>query len=299
MIYSGIRRLLIVLSGSLLLVLAACGGSGDAEDNTAQPAAEATTKTSSGNTAAGNASAVAERPVISETLPYAEVGEELVYGYFVFPADMVEPLPAVVVIHEWWGLTDGVRAMADRIAAQGYIVLAVDLFGGATATAPAGGRDLMVRVLENPEPANENLRQAYDFVSNTAGAPRVASLGWAFGGSWSLNMALLLPDRLDAAVIYYGQVTDDDERLAPLDVPLLGIFAENDRGIPVESVEEFKAALDRLRKDYQIRIFERVGHAFANPDAATYAPKSAAEAWDLTTAFLARHLGNGNAAAGN
>lgn len=299
MIYSGIRRLLIVLSGSLLLVLAACGGSGDGEDNTAQPAAEATTETSSGNTAAGDASAVAERPVISETLPYAEVGEELVYGYFVFPADMVEPLPAVVVIHEWWGLTDGVRAMADRIAAQGYIVLAVDLFGGATATTPAGGRDLMVRVLENPEPANENLRQAYDFVSNTAGAPRVASLGWAFGGSWSLNMALLLPDRLDAAVIYYGQVTDDEERLAPLDVPLLGIFAENDRGIPVESVEEFKAALDRLRKNYQIRIFERVGHAFANPDAATYAPKSAAEAWDLTTAFLARHLGNGSGAGGD
>ena len=56
------------------------------------------------------------RPVVSERLAYAEVGDELVYGHFVFPEDMVEPLPAVIMIHEWWGLNDNVRAMADRLA---------------------------------------------------------------------------------------------------------------------------------------------------------------------------------------
>jgi len=232
-----------------------------------------------------------ERAVVTERLPYAEVNEELVYGHFVFPADMVEPLPAVIVIHEWWGLNEGVEAMADRIAAEGYIVLAVDLFGGKSAGTPAEARDLMLRVVENPEQANENLRQAYDFVKNTAGAPRIGSLGWCFGGGWSLNTALLFPDELDAAVIYYGQVTSDEERLRPLNVPLLGIFAADDSGIRVESVREFEDALERLRKDFDIRIFDGVGHAFANPTGNNYDAESANEAWGLVVEFLRSNLG--------
>ena len=83
------------------------------------------------------ATAVApRRAVVSERLPYAEVNDELVYGHFVFPADMVEPLPAIIMIHEWWGLNDNIRSMADRLAGEGYIVLAVDLFGGETARRP-------------------------------------------------------------------------------------------------------------------------------------------------------------------
>jgi carboxymethylenebutenolidase len=148
------------------------------------------------------------RPVVSERLPYAEVDDELVYGHFVFPADMVDPLPAVIVIHEWWGLNDNVRAMADRLAGEGYIVLAVDLFGGKSTTSRELARQQMLQVVENAAAANENIRQAFEFLSATAGAPRVGSLGWCFGGGWSLNTAMLFPEDLDAAVIYYGQVTD-------------------------------------------------------------------------------------------
>ena len=90
-------------------------------------------------------------------MPYAEVEDELVYGYFVAPADMFEPLPAVIMIHEWWGLNDNVRAQADRLAAAGYIVFAVDLFGGKTATTPSAARELMLTVVEDPESADENL----------------------------------------------------------------------------------------------------------------------------------------------
>ena len=89
-----------------------------------------------------------QRPVVAETLPYAEVDDELVYGHFVFPADMVDPLPGVIVFHEWWGLNDEVRAMADRIAAEGYVVLAVDLFGGRSTRSPADARAIMVSVVE-------------------------------------------------------------------------------------------------------------------------------------------------------
>lgn len=231
-----------------------------------------------------------ERAVVAETLPYAEVDEELVYGHFVFPSDMVDPLPGLIVVHEWWGLNDGVRAMADRIAAEGYIVLAVDLFGGKTAETPPAARELMLAALQRPQLAEANLRQAYEFIRDTGGAPRIGSLGWCFGGAWSLNTALLFPDDLDAAVIYYGQVPDDEERLASLNVPLLGLFAENDRGIPVESVRSFEQALQKLGKDYEIEIFPNVGHAFANPSGTNYDAEAAGKAWERTAGFLREHL---------
>jgi carboxymethylenebutenolidase len=237
------------------------------------------------------AAAVApERSVVAETLAYADVGNELRYGHFVIPADMVEPLPAIIVIHEWWGLNDGVRAMADRLAGLGYIVLAVDLYGGESAASPAEARELMLRVVENPETASENIRQAYQFLRETAGAPRIASLGWCFGGGWSLNTALLFPDELDAAVIYYGQVTDNEEKLQPLDVPILGIFAAEDTGIPIASVRGFEQALQKLRKNYDIQIYPGVGHAFANPTGNNYNAEAADKAWEQTAAFLNLHL---------
>jgi carboxymethylenebutenolidase len=236
------------------------------------------------------ASVAPQRTIISETLPYAEVEEQLVRGYFVFPADMVDPLPAIIVIHEWWGLNDGVRAMADRLAGEGYIVLAVDLFGGSTAANPTEARNLMMGVVENPENANTNLRQAYDWLKNTAGAPRIASLGWCFGGGWSLNTALLFPDELDASVIYYGQVTSDETALEPLNVPVLGLFAAEDRGITVESVNEFAATLEKLGKNYEIEIYPNVGHAFANPTGNNYNAEVAESAWQRTLGFLRLHL---------
>jgi carboxymethylenebutenolidase len=225
-------------------------------------------------------------------MPYAEIGDQLVYGYFVAPSDVFEPLPAIIVIHEWWGLNDNVRAMADRLAGEGFMVLAVDLYGGETAESPAGARALMLEVVEDPNPANENIRAAYEFLT-IAGAPRIGSLGWCFGGGWSLNTAQLFPDELDAAVIYYGQVTDDDEKLRPISAPILGLFGAEDTGIKVESVESFRASLERLRKDHEVHIYPGVGHAFANPTGTNYNAEAATDAWARTLEFLGRHLVTG------
>lgn len=236
------------------------------------------------------ASIAAERAVVAETLAYAEVADELRYGHFVIPSDMVDPLPAIIVIHEWWGLNDGVRSVADRLAGLGYIVLAVDLYGGKIAATPADARKMMLDVVENPEDARENIRQAYHFLEETAGAPSIGSLGWCFGGGWSLNTALLFPDELDATVIYYGQVTDDEAKLEPMNVPILGIFGAKDKGIPVASVRRFEHALKNLSKDYEIEIYPGVGHAFANPSGNNYNAEAADKAWQRTVAFLNRHL---------
>jgi carboxymethylenebutenolidase len=248
---------------------------------------------SSGDTGTGSTGggvAEPDRPVVTERLPYAEVDDQLVYGHFAFPADMIDPLPGIIVIHERWGLDDGARAQADRIAAQGYVVLAIDLYRGKSASDIQAARPLMVDVVENPESANENIRQAYQFLVDSGQAPKIGVLGWSFGGGWALNAALLFPEDLDAAVIFYGQLTDNRDRLEPLNVPVLGLFGEKDRGVTIDTVKRFEATMESLGKDYEIEIFPNVGHGFADPGASTYDAEAAELAWTRAIEFLNRHL---------
>jgi carboxymethylenebutenolidase len=290
------KRLLASVLVSVLFCLSACdsgtSGSDEADKAAGRANVDAMSQEHANDTPEPSPATdiTPRRPVVSERLPYAEVDDELVYGHFVFPADMVDPLPAIIVIHEWWGLNDNVRVMADRLAGEGFIVLAVDLFGGASATTPEQARQQMLRVVENPQPANENMRQAYEFVHSTAGAPRVGSLGWCFGGGWSLNTAMLLPEEIDATVIYYGQVTDDEEKLRPIGSPILGLFGGQDKGITVESVQNFEMALERLRKNFDIHIYPDADHAFANPTGTAYNATAAEDAWQKTVEFLNLHL---------
>ena len=281
----------VLLSGMLFLTTACDSGSRQSSgpDSNPAPAARAPAATE-----AVSEGVVSDRPVVSETLPYAEVDEQLIYGYFAFPADMIEPLPGVIVIHERWGLEDRTRALADRIAAQGYIVLAVDLYGGATAGDASAARDLMVALVENPEPTNNNLLQARQFLAESAESPRIGVLGWSLGGSWALNAALLMPDSLDAAVIYYGQVTGNEQHLQALKVPVLGLFGGNDRGVTAESVAGFEAALASLQKEYELQVYPDAGHAFADPGAPNYNSEAAEDAWLRTVKFLDRNLAQGN-----
>lgn len=287
-----------VLVMSLAVFLTACdsgkSGGSEADEQAGRENVDAMSREHASDTTepSEGAKIAPQRAIVSERLPYAEIENELVYGYFSFPADMVEPLPAVLVIHEWWGLNDNVRAMADRLAGEGYIVLAVDLYGGEVAVSPANARRLMLSVVENADLAAENIRKAYDFVDTAAGAPKVGSLGWCFGGGWSLNAAMLFPDELDASVIYYGQVTNDEEKLRAINVPILGLFGAKDTGISVESVQQFEAALERLRKNYDIQIYPGAGHAFANPSGRNYNPDIAEDAWRRTLEFFGHNLGS-------
>ena len=279
-----------------LCAVAACGrtdtGPVEEEQTAAVENVEAMAREHAEDTAEPSEAALVEpqREVTAERLAYAEVDDEVVYGHFAFPSNMIEPLPAVIMIHEWWGLNDNIRAMAERLAAEGYIVLAVDLFGGDVATTPGAARQLMMQAVENRDSVTSNIEQAYAFVSDTAGAPRVASLGWCFGGGWSLSTAMLFPEDLDAAVIYYGQVTDDEDRLSPVEVPILGLFGSEDSGIKLESVQRFEGALERLGKDFEIQVYDGAGHAFANPSGRNFNAEYAVDAWNRTLRFLSDHL---------
>lgn len=220
------------------------------------------------------------------------VGAEVDYGpgrgYLARPAGT--PRAGLVVIHEWWGLNDNIREMSNRLAAAGYLALAVDLYEGNVAGEPAEARTLMQALMRDDARAASHLGAALRWLESEGGVEQVGSIGWCLGGAMSLRLALQAPEELDAAVIYYGRLVTDPAELAPLRMPVLGIFGGQDRGIPVASVREFEMALQALGKTHEIVIYDAADHAFANPSGTRYDAEAAADAWRRTLDFLAEHL---------
>lgn len=281
-------------AGAVLLASSALSGCGAPEEPPAPPAdpVAATAAEHVHDAPAPTPAALAEpaAAVLEQELAYGESAKNNLVGFLAMPEDAAEPLPGIIVIHEWWGLNDNIKAMTRRLAGEGYVALAVDLYGGVTAETPEAAQGLMSALVENPDAARNNLRQAYDYLEKYALAPRIASIGWCLGGGWSLQTALLYPDSLDAMVMYYGQIEKDRKRLATLEVPVLGFFGGEDASIPVRDVQEFRATLAELGKTAEVLIVPRVGHAFANPSGGNYNEQAANEAWAATLAFLERHL---------
>ena len=218
--------------------------------------------------------------VLSEEVAY--FGETK--GFLARPNDKAVH-PAVVMIHEWWGLNDNIKDMAVLLSKEGFVVLAVDLYEGEVANSSDDARRLTAGVKQ--ERANENMRSAVKYLRerNDVREDSMGSMGWCFGGGQSLQLALS-GEALQATVIYYGKVSDDKEQLSRIKWPILGIFAGNDLGIPPSSVNAFKASLDELSVKNDITIYPNVDHAFANPSGARYAPNETKDAWNKTVKFL-------------
>lgn len=207
-------------------------------------------------------------------------------GYLAVPQTQ-NKTAGIIMIHEWWGLNNNIKQMANTLASEGYIVLAVDLFGR-QATTTDQARQLISSYV--PEDGVENMNAAVDFLKQY-GVKKIGSIGWCFGGGQSLQLGLY-NEQIDATVIYYGTVTSDKEKLQNIKWPVLGIFAGLDRGIPVESVNEFKNSLDELGIPNQIYIYQNVDHAFANPSGPNYSPEETKDAWSKTVEFLHKTLTN-------
>jgi carboxymethylenebutenolidase len=204
-------------------------------------------------------------------------------------------LPAVVMIHENRGLNEHIKMMADTLAKEGYVVLAVDLFNGQVASNQEEAGPLSGAVRDNPAEAIANLRAAVRYLASleNVDASMISSLGWCFGGQQSLQLALNTEPNypLASTVIYYGRLVTDPQELSKIKWPVLGIFGDQDDSIPVENVTSFKAALNSIGIPNEIYIYEGVGHAFANPSGDNYAPEQTADAWQKTLAFLKNSTG--------
>lgn len=194
--------------------------------------------------------------------------------------------PGVVMVHEWWGLNEHIRAMADALASHGYHVLAVDLYDGEIATTQQEAL-AQVQGLDQAD-AIATMRAAATRLRDE-GATSIGVLGWCFGGGQALQLALS-GERLNATVMYYGTPVTNETRLATIDWPLLGIFGAEDASIPVANVTAFESALTNASVEHDIQIYDGVGHAFANPSGNAYAPDEAMDAWARTLAFLDAHL---------
>jgi len=221
-------------------------------------------------------------PTVTVTLPDGTTAS----ADIALPASM-EKAPTVLLIHEWWGLNDQIRAVANELAEQGYIALAVDLYDGQYGGTPQEAMSLM-RALD-PQRATDTLVAWVDWLRNhERSSGKVATLGWCFGGGWSLNASIATP--VDATVIYYGNVEKSPAELDSLNSPVLGHFGTLDKNINEEMVAGFEASLKSAGKsDYTLNWYE-ADHAFANPSSARYDEADAALAWERTSAFLKANL---------
>jgi carboxymethylenebutenolidase len=212
---------------------------------------------------------------------------ETVRAYLAQPAS---PRAGMLLIHEWWGLNDWIREQADRFAQNGYLALAVDLYRGKVATDVETAHELSRALPEDR--ALRDLKAGVDWLQREPAlrGKKLGVIGWCMGGGFALSLAVQEP-RLSACVIYYGRLLTDESTLRRLRCALLGIFGDQDRGIPVESVRQFETTLKRLGKTVEVHIFQGAGHAFANQNnPRSYNAKAADEAWRITLRFLESHL---------
>jgi carboxymethylenebutenolidase len=222
-------------------------------------------------------------------------GDTIANGYLALPTN--ENAPGILVLHAWWGLTDFFKAFCDRLAAEGFLVLAPDLFGdGRTAdTIPAAEALVELvetasfdRVVATVQGAVETLR------SHTAanGKP-IGVIGFSFGAAYALLAATdLKPNDVAAVVLFYGNYPDlDAENYANSSASFLGHFAEEDPYESVEDMENTRAEMEKAGRQVSFHVYEGTGHWFFEsnrPDA--YSAAAAQLAWERTLSFFQEHL---------
>jgi carboxymethylenebutenolidase len=211
--------------------------------------------------------------------------------------------PAVLVIHEVFGLNDHIKSIAERIASEGYVALAPNFFVRASQNPPPSDATDMQAIRRAAssipvEAAIKDMQAALDFLKSNKGdlanagtkvKPRFASIGFCMGGGFSYQLATHTRD-LAGAVIFYGRTPVE---LAPqVSCPLLGNFGAQDRGIPPEQVQAWVEAVTKAGKSVDAKIYPDAGHGFFNDTRAqAYNAAAAADAWQRTLKFFRERLG--------
>lgn len=191
----------------------------------------------------------------------------------------------ILVFQEWWGLNDHIKEQADKLAKTfpGVRVIAPDLYDGMTATTREAASKLMQNA--NEERIRSIIKAAYEYTDSK----NVATIGWCFGGGWSLRAALIGSDRVNACIMYYGMPIDDPSLLKGLQAPVLGIFAKQDGWINQEVVGKFENAMEEAGRPLKVYWYD-APHAFANPSQPSFNGEAAIDAWMKTVDFLERNL---------
>jgi carboxymethylenebutenolidase len=285
------------LAAILLAVLVGAGacrsgagepGSGVAAGDTAKPGSTATADARSGDGSARDAPASSPRH--GEYVMYATAGGDSVRAFLVYP-ERPDAAPGLIVIHEIFGLTDWIRAVADRYAALGFIAIAPDLVWG---KGPDGGgtdafadQDAVVAAIRELPPAEvkDRLDGAFRYLRSLSSANgRIGSVGFCWGGHQSFEYAAEQPD-LGAAVVFYGSAPEPLEKVAGIRAPVLGLYGGDDNrvnaGIPAAD-----SAMAASGKRYEKEIYPGAGHGFLREDEEGANAAAAAKAWPRSVDFL-------------
>jgi carboxymethylenebutenolidase len=212
-------------------------------------------------------------------------GTEKVTGLLVSPRGPVRHR-AIIAIHEWWGLNRWVKDQATNLAANGYVVLAVDLYRGRVTTNPSEARRLKRDLAEDR--AIRGMKAAFDFLAARVDVDpkHIGSLGWSMGGGLALQLAIHEP-RLAACVVNYGSLPTKSVDIQKINAQVLGIFGSLDRSITPDKVRAFEKHMNALKKSVVIRLYDNAGHAFENPaNKKGFRPEATADAWLRTVSFF-------------
>jgi len=220
-------------------------------------------------------------------------GHPATVGYLAVP-EGEGPFPALIIVHEWNGLVERVREVADALAAEGYVTLAADLYSGRVGNNPEENmalvqetRGAMGEVIANLDAATAFLRARSDVTG------KVGAMGWCFGGGIALSFGLDGAEH-DATAIFYGQLVDDPEVLRHMSHEVYGTFARLDTGPSPAQVAAFETALRAAGIPNDLHIYDEVGHGFwlhvdQDPDVRA---EPGLDAWERLKSYLDRTLGS-------
>jgi len=226
--------------------------------------------------------------VKTETVQFTN-GKEMIDGYLALPPGTGK-YPALLLVHEWWGLNDWIKEQAQKFAAQGYVTLAVDLYRGKVATDPMTAHELMRGVPQDLALSDMVAGIVYLVKRDDVVKEHIGAVGWCWGGGQVMELAVHEPG-LGAVVVNYGALPTDPNQLQQIGAPVLGNFGANDQGITPDDVHDFEKAMKNLNRRVDVKIYPGAGHAFENPNNKDgYRPEAAADAWQRTLNFLNKAL---------
>lgn len=214
---------------------------------------------------------------------------------------------AIILIHEVWGLTDHIKDVADRFAAQGFVVLAPDLFAGSgiegkvdaslmtqifdavtKAEAQKKLRAAMTPIMQ-PEFGAATVQKLKDSFNYLAGQPevngKISVVGFCFGGTYAFSLAAAEP-RLKSAVAFYGHAPEDENILAKTSCPIMAFYGDKDENL-MQKLPQLETSMKNLKKHFSYKVYPGAGHAFFNDtNPITYSAEVAKDAWTKTLEFL-------------
>jgi carboxymethylenebutenolidase len=226
--------------------------------------------------------------VKSDTVTFPS-GKETVGGFVAAP-EKPGRYPGIILVHDWWGLTEWVKQQTQNLAAQGFVALAVDLYGGKLPTDASEAQQVSESLSSDQAVLKLMAGIVYLAMRNDVERDRIGVVGWAMGGGYALRLAMHVP-QIAACVDNYGEVPTDPNEMQLIGAPVLGNFGADDRGVTPTDVQGFEKAMKNLNRRVDLKVYDGAGHSFENPNNKdAYRPDAAADAWSRTVAFLDKSL---------